>query len=87
MSLRENTTCAQRATGPAFLALAVLFAGCSSPPVETNESSSPPFIEAGDFDDIRRRGTLRILVPSLERSSYLPRSGLLEQIGPPDGRR
>ena len=75
MSLRENATCAQRATASAGFALAVLLTGCSSPQVETNESSSPPFIEAGDFEDIRRRGTLRILVPNLERSSYLPRTG------------
>ena len=75
MSLRENATCAQRAATLAGFSLAVLLAGCSSPQVETNESSSPPFIEAGDFEDIRRRGTLRILVPNLERSSYLPRTG------------
>jgi membrane-bound lytic murein transglycosylase F len=60
--------------GLALLALAALSPGCESRP-DPNSSSTPPFIQAGDLDDIRERGTLRVLVPKLDRNSFLPRRG------------
>jgi membrane-bound lytic murein transglycosylase F len=74
MQLRGRSVSTLRLTTLAVCALLCLLAGCgeSSAP---NSSSKPPFVESGDFEQIRERGTLRVLVPNLERSGYLPRHG------------
>ena len=54
--------------------LPLFVAGCSAAP-DPNSSSTPPFIEAGDLAQIRQRGTLRVLVPRLDRHDFLPRRG------------
>lgn len=59
----------------ALAAWAVLSSAACFESRDTNSSTIPPFIEAGDLGEIRARRTLRVLVPSLERSSYLPRHG------------
>ena len=64
-----------RAIALALLAPLATQPGCKTADGPSNSSANPPFVEAGDLDDIRRRGTLRVLVPNLERSSYLPRRG------------
>jgi membrane-bound lytic murein transglycosylase F len=57
-----------------LLALLPALSGCGSSS-DSNSSSTPPFIESGDLDEIRKRGTLRVLLPRLERNGYLPRRG------------
>ena len=59
----------------ALFALLVTQPGCKTADGQSNSSAHPPFVEAGDLGDIRRRGTLRVLIPNLERSSFLPRRG------------
>jgi len=65
---------ARSSIGWAVALLLTWSAGCGSPP-EPNSSTTPPFIESGDLDAIRERGTLRVLVPTLDRNSFLPRRG------------
>ena len=74
MGRRAKTTWRGSVLGVALLALASPLTGCGSPS-EPNSSSTPPFIETGDLGEIRKRGTLRILVPRIDRNSYLPRRG------------
>ena len=71
----EKINRAGRAIALALLALLLTQPGCKSTDDPSNSSANPPFVEAGDLDDIRRRGTLRALIPNLERSSYLLRRG------------
>ena len=75
MSHEEKITRAGRTIALALLALLLAQPGCNTADGQSNSSAHPPFVEAGDLDDIRRRGTLRVLIPNLERSSYLPRLG------------
>ena len=45
-----------RAIALALLALLLTQPGCKSADRPSNSSANPPFVEAGDLDDIRRRG-------------------------------
>ncbi len=71
----------RRATAPdrsaaalaALLLPALAWVGCGGWEFGSGRASAPPFIEAGDLEQIRARGTLRVLLPLLERRSYLPR--------------
>jgi membrane-bound lytic murein transglycosylase F len=58
--------------------LALTAASCFAP-ADRDHGSRPPFIESGDLDEIRKRGTLRVLLPSMDREGFLPRGeGLLD---------
>ena len=57
------------------LALLAIVTACGGGADASNSSATPPFIEAGDFDEISDRGTLRVLVPRTDRADFLPRSG------------
>jgi membrane-bound lytic murein transglycosylase F len=74
MDRRAKSTWRGTACAIALLAIAWSLPGCGSSS-EPNSSNTPPFIESGDLDDIRERGTLRVLVPRIDRNSYLPRRG------------
>jgi membrane-bound lytic murein transglycosylase F len=60
--------------------LAAAASGCFAPGPDS--SPDPPFIEAGDLDEIRERRTLRVLLPLLDPLLSPPRRG-----GPIDGAR
>jgi membrane-bound lytic murein transglycosylase F len=60
MDLRERASSCRRVLGLISLVLLVTVFACESP--DPNSSSTPPFIESGDIDDIRKQGTLRVLV-------------------------
>ena len=73
--MNGGTTSVQTATVSitTLLVCCCLLAGCGTP-AEPNTSSTPPFVEAGDLEEIKRRGQLRVLVPLLDHN-YLPRQG------------
>jgi membrane-bound lytic murein transglycosylase F len=71
---RSSIASSRTAAGVLLALLPLLLPGCGAPP-DPNSSSKAPFIEAGDLPEIRERGTLRVLVPTLERRSFLPRRG------------
>jgi len=73
IDLRERASFCRRVLGLISLVLLVTIVACESP--DPNSSSTPPFIESGDIDDIRKQGTLRVLVPKMEPSGFLPRRG------------
>lgn len=58
-----------------WLPLLVCCSGESSPPLAENETTSPPFIEAGDLPQIEQRGQLRVLLPLRVTAGRLPRRG------------
>lgn len=71
----RTESAARHAALPIALLLLLAQLGCTSPGTEPNTSARPPFIEAGDLDQMKRRGTLRILLPLLDRNGHLPRGG------------
>jgi len=62
---------------PVLLLSCAAWFGCGSPSAESDTATDPPFIEVGDLDEIVERGTLRVLVPTIEGKRYLPRTGNL----------
>ncbi len=54
--------------------LPLALAACR-PLSDPTSSSAPPFVATGDLDTISGHGVLRVLVPRLDRFSYLPRGG------------
>ena len=53
----------------AVVSLLIGIAGCS----DDGRATAPPFIESGDLQQIREQGTLRVLLPMMDRNAYLPR--------------
>ena len=50
-------------------------ASCEKPVEPPIGSSTPPFVESGDLQQIERRGVLRVLRPRLAQAQHLPRQG------------